>query len=86
MRNRMSQSGSVHNGKECIFGRKKKQGDCTYCPANHNENSHGHHSQWGRKVAAKTQYATGKGRNERYLTHKKYWDGSAWDKRYAEIS
>lgn len=34
------------------------------CPPNHNDNKHGSHSRWGRKVAMKTKYITGKGRKE----------------------
>lgn len=64
MRNRVSQRPSVHNGREAILLERMQQGDCTYCPANHNENAHGSKSVWGRKVAAKHKYATGKGRKE----------------------
>lgn len=64
MRNRISQRGYIENGRECILEERRKQGDCTFCPANHNENTHGSKSKWGRKVAAKRLYSTGKGRKE----------------------
>lgn len=64
MRNRISQREGIHNGRECILIERAKQGDCLYCPPNHNENAHGEKSLWGRKVAAKHKYATGRGRKE----------------------
>ena len=57
-------------------------GHCTLCPAHNNENSSGEHSKWGRKVAAKTFYATGKGRKEKekfYRRGRKLW---LYDARY----
>lgn len=80
MRNRKSQLRKYHNGKEVILAERMQQGDCTYCPANHNENRHGHKSKWGRKVASRRQYTTGKGRKEIDWTKHPYWD--LWDEHY----
>ena len=76
MRNRYTQRKDIYNGKEAVLFIRAREG-----PPNHNENSHGSHSDWGRKVAKKRQYATGKGRKEinwwKYgpwdLTDKRYW-------------
>lgn len=59
---------------------RMQQGDCTYCPPNANENENGHHSAWGRKVAAKHKYATGKGRKE--INWHKYGPWSLCDRHY----
>ena len=66
MRNRVSQRKKYYgcNGRQIVLVERAKQGDCTFCPANHNENENGSHSQWGREVAAKRAYSTGKGRKE----------------------
>lgn len=64
MRNGISQQIKYHNGKEVILAERLKQGDCTFCPPNHGENTNGSHSKWGRKVASKQKYRTGKGRKE----------------------
>lgn len=37
---------------------------CRYCPPHDGDNAHGKHSQWGKKKASKTLYATGKGRKK----------------------
>ena len=80
MRNRKSQRFDYVTSKELIFAERMCQGDCTYCPANHNENANGHKSQWGRKVAAKRKYRTGKGRKEVDWRDIPYWD--LYDKHY----
>lgn len=59
---------------------REMQGDCNFCPPNHCENAHGEHSKWGRKVASKQKYRTGKGRKEIDWTKHPYWD--LWDKHY----
>ena len=59
---------------------RMQQGDCAYCPANHNENRRGHKSKWGRKVASRRRYTTGKGRKEIDWTQCPYWD--LWDEHY----
>lgn len=82
MRNRISQRKNIHNGRECILAERLHQGDCLYCPPNHDENRHGHKSKWGRKVAAKQAYKTGKGRKEINWVEHPYWD--LWDEHYAQ--
>lgn len=47
--------------------------DCTLCPPNHNENHHGHHPKWGRKVASRRVYTQGKCRSEAWR-EKGWWD------------
>lgn len=64
MRNRISQRPYIHNGREAVLYERMRQGDCTFCPPNHNENKNGHKSKWGRKVAMKQYYATGRKRKE----------------------
>lgn len=71
---------SNHTGREVVFAERRQQGDCTYCPANHNENAHGSKSRWGRKVAAKRKYQTGKGRKE--INWYKYGPWDLQDKHY----
>ena len=81
MRNRYTQRKDIPNGRDALRYIRSHTNYCTFCPPNHGENSHGSHSLWGRKVAAKRLYATGKGRKEfnwyRYgpydLTDKRYW-------------
>lgn len=65
----------IFNGKEAIRKERELQGDCPFCPPNHNENARGSKSHWGRKVAKKTYYRTGKGRKE-IDWHR---DGRFWD-------
>lgn len=74
MRNRISKRLKYHNYKEILLKIRSKQGDCTLCPPNHNENHHGEHSKWGRKVAKRRQYTTGKGRKEFDWYNKGPWD------------
>lgn len=85
---RASKSKSVHNSREAVLWdrlhRSKAGYCCTFCPPNHCENERGHHSQWGRKVAAKRAYSTGKGRKEFDWTNDcPYWDLN--DKHYASL-
>jgi len=85
---RASKSKSVHNSREAVLWdrlhRPKAGYCCTFCPPNHCENERGHHSQWGRKVAAKRAYSTGKGRKEFDWTNNcPYWDLN--DKHYASL-
>ena len=80
MRNRPSQLSKYHTGREVVLAERLRQGDCTYCPANHGENSHGEKSRWGRKVAAKRRYRTGKGRKE--INWHKYGPRDLQDKHY----
>lgn len=80
MRNRISQRPSVHNGREALLTSRSQEGQCLWCPPNHNENAHGARSKWGRKVAAKRFYATGKGRKEINWNKHPYWD--LYDKHY----
>ena len=82
MRNRVSQSKKIHNGRECVLAERRMQGDCLWCYANHCENRVGHKSRWGRKVAAKQKYRTGKGRKEIDWTRQPYWD--LWDEHYTK--
>lgn len=74
MRNRTSQQTKYHTGKEVVLAERAKQGDCTFCPPNQNENENGRHSLWGRKVAAKQKYRTGKGRKEI-----NWWQRGPWN-------
>lgn len=74
MRNRISQRPYVHNGREAVLYERMVQGDCTFCPANHNENAHGSRSKWGRKVAMKQYYSTGRKRKEI-----NWYDFGPWD-------
>ena len=80
MRNRASQQPFVHNGREAVLFERARQGDCTWCPPNHNENARGERSKWGRKVAAKRAYATGKCRKKINWNEHPYWD--LYDKHY----
>ena len=80
MRNRISQRKKYHNGKEVVLAERRKQGDCTYCPANANENKNGRHSLWGRKVAKKRQYTQGRSRKE--INWVKYGPWNLYDKHY----
>lgn len=80
MRNRISQQPFVHNGREAVLFERLRQGDCTWCPPNRNENENGRHSLWGRKVAAKRKYATGKGRKE--INWYKYGPWNLCDRHY----
>ena len=80
MRNRKSQNFDYATSKELILAERRGQGDCTYCPANHNENARGSKSLWGRKVAAKQKYRTGKGRKEIDWRLIPFWD--LYDKHY----
>lgn len=53
---------------------KEYNGDCSYCPYHDIENCRGSHSKYGKKKAAKSFYATGKGRKKprRYEAHTWY--------------
>ena len=79
MRTRISQNFTLHNGKEVVRRSRQRTDFCTFCPANHNENANGSKSQWGRKVAAKKAYSSGKHRKEVKCWYK-YWD--LYDKHY----
>ena len=76
MRNRYTQRPDHWDYTGNQLARKCFEGACSWCPAHNNENSSGSHSQWGRKVATKTFYATGKGRKEKkafYRRGRKLW-------------
>lgn len=74
MRNRVSQDFSLSSSKEVLRASRLKDNFCTFCPANHNENANGSKSRWGRKVAKKTEYTTGKHRKEIDWNNRPYWD------------
>lgn len=63
----------AQNSVEYVRLSRLASGDCLYCPPNHNENHHGHHSKWGRKKAPRRVYTLGKSRSESW-EHKGYWD------------
>lgn len=64
----------AHNHVEYVRYSRMEAGNCLYCPPNHGENLRGEHSKWGKKKAMKHYYATGKGRNERWVyDHTKMW-------------
>lgn len=80
MRNRLFQQKDIYNNREYVLKSRLQQGDCLWCSPNHNENRRGHKSKWGRKVASRRQYTTGKGRKEIDWTQCPYWD--LWDEHY----
>lgn len=80
MRNRLFQQKDIYNNREYVLKSRAHQGDCLWCYPNHNENRRGHKSKWGRKVASRRQYTTGKGRKEIDWTNQPYWD--LWDEHY----
>lgn len=49
-------------------------GLCKYCPPHGGDNVRGSRSAWGKKVAAKTMYATGKKRKELPKYMRKWYD------------
>ena len=55
-------------------------GKCKYCPPHKGDNDTGNRSQWGKKVAAKTLYVTGKGRKELPKFMRKWYDKHYEDK------
>lgn len=65
---------SAHNNREYILFSRLAAGDCTFCPRHDGENIRGSHSKWGKKRAAKCQYATGNGRKapKNYRDHFSY--------------
>lgn len=60
-------------------------GKCKYCPPHRGDNDRGSHSQWGKKVAAKTLYVTGKGRKELPKFMRKWYD-KHYDPEYYEYN
>lgn len=60
-------------------------GKCKYCPPHKGDNDTGNRSQWGKKVAAKTLYATGKGRKELPKFMRKWYD-KHYDPEYYEYN
>lgn len=46
---------------------KLKSVYCSRCPWNDIENLHGKHSEWGRKVAKRREYTTGKKRSVKWM-------------------
>ena len=84
MRNRYTQRPDNWDYTGNQIARLNFEGFCTFCPAHSNENSSGSHSKWGKKVAAKTFYATGKGRKTQknfYRRGKYIW---LYDKHFDE--
>lgn len=61
------------NAREYKIYSRLASGDCLYCPPNHNENHHGSHSKWGRKLAKRRFYTQGK-RRSRAWEDKPWWD------------
>lgn len=49
-------------------------GKCKYCPPHKGDNDRNSRSQWGKKVAAKTMYSTGKKRKELPKYMRKWYD------------
>lgn len=60
-------------------------GKCKYCPPHKGDNDTGNRSQWGKKVAAKTLYVTGKGRKELPKFMRKWYD-KHYDPEYYEYN
>lgn len=60
-----------HNSREYVLLSRDSSGDCLYCPPNHNDNSHGSHSKWGRKKASRRVYTQGKSRS-------RAWENRPW--------
>lgn len=52
----------AHNNREFILISRMAAGDCLWCGRHDGENIRGNHANWGKKRAAKTLYATRKGR------------------------
>jgi hypothetical protein len=52
----------AHNNREYILLSRMSNGDCLFCPRHDGENARGRHAKWGKKRAAKTEYALGKTR------------------------
>lgn len=49
-------------------------GLCKWCPPHHGDNDRGSRSRWGKKVAARTMYVTGKKRKELPKYMRKWYD------------
>ena len=82
MRNRLFQKEEIHNNREYVLKSRLRQGDCLWCGPNHNENTHGEHSRWGRKVAKRREYTKGKGRKK--INWDKFGPWDLMDKHYEE--
>jgi len=67
---------------------KEKVCFCSWCGFHSGENIRKHTSRWGKKVAKKHQYATGKGRDESPYKSNHYWRGmrlaNVYDAHYDE--
>ena len=55
-------------------------GLCKWCPPHHGDNDRGSRSRWGKKVAARTMYVTGKKRKELPKYMRKWYDKHYEDK------
>lgn len=60
-------------------------GKCKYCPPHRGDNDRNSRSRWGKKVAAKTLYVTGKGRKELPKFMRKWYD-KHYDPEYYEYN
>lgn len=77
MRNRLTQRPENWDltGRQMVLLERAQQGDCTFCPANRGDNQTGHLAKWGKKVAKKHEYATGKRRNDKKFRQSSYFRG-----------
>jgi len=66
MRNRYTQRPDHwdYTSQQLVRFARLRQGDCLHCSANRGDNQRGHLAKWGKKVAKKHEYATGKRRND----------------------
>ena len=77
MRNRYTQRPEYwdYTGSQLVRLARARQGDCLWCAANRGDNQKGRLAKWGKKVAKKHEYATGKKRNDSKFRQFSYFRG-----------
>lgn len=71
--NRIINRSDVHNNRQYRIRLKEAVCSCSWCDFGRGENQTGHLAKWGKKVAKKHEYATGKKRNDnKFRWHRTY--------------